>query len=341
MMRFDKACWIFALLACLLIAGPAKAQNQDELPRPKDVEELACLLKSRNVEERREAATTLAFMEQGSEKALLPLVAALKDVDPVVRRYAASAPGRIGPPAKPAVPALANLLGDKSVEVRRSSAGALVRLKSHAKAAAPVLLQSLQEEDPFVRIRSARVLISLGQESKRSLALLGEAFDDNDGDVGMEASLYFGDIGLPAIPVLKECLKDKRVSVRSFAAWALGHVASRCKSREEAFPPEATKCLIVLLKDEEKAVVAGALYALGRAGESAGEAVPAISECLKHPDWNMRLRAAGVLKEFGPSAIAAIPALKEALKDDKEQVRREAAETLEAIDPSFRRERKP
>jgi HEAT repeat protein len=70
-----------------------------------------------------------------------------------------------------------------------------------------------------------------------------------------------------------------------------------------------------------------AAMALGNSGSEA--AVPALSECLKDPDAEVREAAAGALGRIGSEA--AVPALGETLKDFNYQVRETAKWALDKI----------
>jgi HEAT repeat protein len=65
------------------------------------------------------------------------------------------------------------------------------------------------------------------------------------------------------------------------------------------------------------------------------DAVPALSEALKHDDKYVREHAALALERMGPKARAAIPQLKKLLCDPDERVRAQAMEALKAIDPEL------
>jgi len=73
---------------------------------------------------------------------------------------------------------------------------------------------------------------------------------------------------------------------------------------------------------------------LGKAGERAAEAVPALIELLKDQDGLVRRMAAYALGEIGPKAKAAVPALQPLMSDPVREVMTQAANSLRAIDPA-------
>jgi HEAT repeat protein len=64
------------------------------------------------------------------------------------------------------------------------------------------------------------------------------------------------------------------------------------------------------------------------------EAVPALIEALKSPDWKVRRSAADALAGIGPDAADAVPALSETMKDLNAWVREGAAGALGKIGPA-------
>src|SRR5262249_50892565 len=160
------------------------------------------------------------------------------------------------------------------------------------------LLKALDDEDKSVRIRAAGALMILGHKDKRPARLLAEALADKDDHAQQEAIDTFRNVLLPAVPILEECLKDKRPEVRQLAAFTLGEVGRNVSANKLEFPRKTIQSLIAALKDKDKDVVWGAIYALGAIGEQAKEAVPAIVECLKDPVSDVRSIAAERLRKF-------------------------------------------
>ena len=109
----------------------------------------------------------------------------------------------------------------------------------------------------------------------------------------------------------------------------------RCvKRREHPWAPfqgkDAQTC-INALKDASAATRRAAAYALAEMGPGAGEAVPALIECIG--DEDVRMVAFRAIERIGLGARGAIPALAEALKDDDGFVRLGAAFALIGIGP--------
>jgi HEAT repeat protein len=299
-----------------------------------DPRELAEMLKSKDVDDRRDAAWCLGRM-RGSDavKALGELIDALDDPDHEVRTSACCAMAHIGPAAKAAVPGLARCLRDENVHVRKVSAWALTTIGPGAKEAERALLKSLEDEDKLVRLRAAAALIAQGRRERELFSILIEALMDHE--LGVEASYTLSDdLGEAPIPILKECLKDIRPRIRSAATGVLRSILERMLKQKKPLAPELITALIGQLKDDDKHVIRSAILSIGRLGEPAREAIPEISDFLKHEDWHLRYAAAQELRKFGYAAKVAIPRLKEAAKnpDELEIVHREIVATLKALE---------
>ena len=114
------------------------------------------------------------------------LTAALKDDEPLVKRFAIYGLQRIGDPA--AATAIEPLTKDKDSWVRRTAIKALGRL--YSKPSVPALLEALKDEDPLVRV-SAFVALSLIGDPGSQKAVVEAA-----GDPRLWAELRVGDQAL-------------------------------------------------------------------------------------------------------------------------------------------------
>ena len=85
------------------------------------------------------------------------------------------------------------------------------------------------------------------------------------------------------------------------------------------------------LEDPNAFVRCVAAYALGKIGEQAAPAVPALTKALEDPDADVRHGVARALGKIGEQAAPAVSALTKALKDPAADVRRVAAYALGKI----------
>lgn len=104
----------------------------------------------------------------------------LSDSNEVVRAWAATVLGQLGPTAEPAIPPLLLALEDRSPDVRSRAAFALGRIGPKAEPAIPMLLQLLKDRHPEVRSHSALALGSIRPATPDVIAALHAATQDPD-----------------------------------------------------------------------------------------------------------------------------------------------------------------
>lgn len=104
------------------------------------------------------ALTALALRKGESRQAVVPVKKALGHPDPVVRRNAATALGRIGVPDPQVIATLSERLGDGDAAVRGDAARSLGWFGPEAKAAVPALRKLLEDGDRSVRDRAKQAL---------------------------------------------------------------------------------------------------------------------------------------------------------------------------------------
>jgi HEAT repeat protein len=222
----------------------------------------------------------------------------------------------LGPMAKPAVPALLDLL----TNTYTSYNAAFVLTRLDPQTAAVALTQALTNNNLDVRIVAA-----------------GELFEVRSN----------ADIAL-AVPNLVQCLKDispdksDSLNLKSAAIIALGNIHTR--------PDIAVPALLETLTNNDRIIRIVSAKALGRFGNAATSAVPALVQCLKNEspdksvtstaidalgniharpdiavpalvetltnnDWIIRSMGARALGQFGNAATSAVPALEQATND--------------------------
>jgi HEAT repeat protein len=184
----------------------------------------------------------LALGNMKAEEASSSLIVNLKDKDPDIRAYSASALGDIG--SIKALPHLIDALkGDPSEKVRVHAAWSLGAIPSTD--AEPVLIASLKDKSFFVRRNALR---SLGQiKSKQAIPYLIETLNDKDWKIRIKASIALKLIGTESIPylikvlrndnnnspALRTALKNKNADFRRssiYALWQIGVLDSQSKN---------------------------------------------------------------------------------------------------------------
>ncbi len=347
-------------------------------------------VKDRDAAVRREAVKLLG----GCSKEGLPLAAeALKDEDPEVRWAAAGALGSFGADALPVlgealkhkeatvrhiallsladvglktagvVQALVAAARDADRETRRMAA-VLLGHPDAGETAVPVLRGLLRDKVVEVRRAAASSLVATGATDRDTLTALGDAVKDADVLVARHALAALRSLGekaRPAVPLLREVLRDNR--------WSQAFPPDGPAVRGEAISllvelePQAADFLlrtiepgpyaqhdpvgVGLLRLGEKAVPVllramdgddrnlrrtAALW-LGRLAGYSDRVVPALAPLLGDENPATRLAALRGLGDVGPAARPAVPAIAKLLAGQPVGVKQEAVDCLSRIGP--------
>jgi HEAT repeat protein len=190
--------------------------------------------------------------------AVKPLIADLRDIDPVVRSHAVQALGVIRDPR--AVEPLVVVLNDKDPLIQRQAIKALGRIKDPRAVDPLTVVLKDTDEESHVRMSAAEALGRLGESS--AVEPLVTALNDKHWDVRSQAAKALGRIkDRLAVEPLIGALKDQDATVRGNAAEALGKIRD----------PRAIDALATALMDKSKNVRKKAAWALTQiAGEDFG-----------------------------------------------------------------------
>lgn len=256
-----------------------------------------------------------ALGQIGDVQAIDPLVQALQDEEPSVRRIVAEALGKIGDAQ--AVEPLVRVLADGSCWVRRKAAVALGCI-GDPRAVEP-LMDALADQDRSVQQGIVLALGQLGQPlASAALLPLLECDDVSLRQTTVEALGPVGDV--QAVGPLIERLRDRQEAelVRRSAAEALGTFGDS----------QAAEPLIDVLKDDQdgQQVRRAAAKALGEIEDP--RAMTALIEAVGYKDWSVAHEAAEALGHIG---AAAVDQLLHLLTDAEWRVRDGAARALEVI----------
>jgi len=322
-------CW---LAACSLDA-PAASQD-DPLIFDKRLSQWQQLLRDEDKIVRYRAARDLGNIGGRANRALPALLAALRDENKSVRKYAAWAVHRIGPQPSH-VPALIATLADQDSLVRRAAARTLGELGPKAKAALPALkkrrgstyvcaiaridvcdqtgiadlIDGLQGKGPLYHERHTTLIRALGRIGPRAAA---------------------------ALPTLQRILRDgtpdpKRVapihfSDRPFVAYAIARI-----------DPSDQSALTFLTKSLESDNILIRTRTIGLLPELGADVPPAVPSLIRHISVHKNQRALSLhvvrnLGNMGAAANAALPALRDLLTDTRPGVRQTAALAIYKIE---------
>ena len=196
-----------AVAAAAAPAEVSAAPVEEKAPEPKvkdEVEIQIDLLKEKDWFRRKEAAITLG--EMGDERAVAPLIAALRDDEWNVREAAEDSLAMIGSPAvEPLIKAL------REYQIRRYVIKILGKIKDE-RVLDPLFVQLRNEE---FKDDATAALVEVGLPAVERLTAV---LNDKDRNVRKHAVLALGAIGLPeAVDLLIEATKDEEWEVRMAA----------------------------------------------------------------------------------------------------------------------------
>jgi serine/threonine protein kinase/HEAT repeat protein/Tfp pilus assembly protein PilZ len=211
-----------------------------------------------------------------------------------------------------------------NVRIRWRAAVGLWEMGPTAKDAVPALTKALEDKALPVAHAAAEALRTITEEREADrldpppttgtgpidVSSLIDALRHEDVSVREWAAVALGHLGpsaKDAVTALRAALKNTMSGIRDWAAAALGGIGPEAS---DAIPD-----LVGALKDESRFVRAAAAAALGAMGPSAKDVVPDLIAAMRDENANVRWRAASALGEIGPDARAAIPALISALED--------------------------
>jgi len=238
-----------------------------------------------------------------------PLLAALEDDEPAVRREAAEAAGRVR--LADAVPFLLEWLEDPDADVRAAAARSLGRIGDPRPLTS--LVRALGDASADVRRAAVVALSDLGTPEV-VVPLLGR-LDDDDPEVRIEAAEALARLAddRAVVPLVGRA-RDESPEVRVAVYRALGALGDR----------RAVAAVIQSLRDENEAARLAAIASLGRLGDA--RATDPLVELLRARD--ARTGTAVVAALGGIGTERAIDAIVESLAN--QDVRQTASEVLVA-----------
>jgi HEAT repeat protein len=262
------------------------------------VEALSACLTENDLAVQEAASAILATV--ADERAITPLLLALKSNDWIVRMHAAQALGHVK--SAETVEALIPLLQDKVKAVREESATALAAI---GDAAIPCLVQALKHDDWLVRLHAVESL-GKARSSRAVEPLLSVLFNDRDSAVREDAVRALGEIGdAQAVDHLYVAMREP--GLRTVAVEALGRIGHPCAVPvlidvvTGNAPPEATRTAAGCGDQwsEELITQGAAVRALGLIGDD--RAIPSLVAALS--PTHTRAEAAASLAKFGSKVV--------------------------------------
>lgn len=239
------------------------------------VGELVGLVHGPDRELRRLALDSLGIIGTGAKAACPDLVDLARPTagNADLRAPAIRALGGLGPEGAAGIPLLRAACHDPDPVVRREAVTALGRVtRRNDSSADPLLRTAFEDPDRGVRVRAALAWLDLKPMSLIEIpaAALAEAVVDADPWARVEAARQLesrGRAGERVRAVLVKGLKDTGGFARAQLALTLWRVAR---------DPAAVAALVELLKDENPSVQAEAAFCLGEIGPDAKDALPTL-----------------------------------------------------------------
>jgi HEAT repeat protein len=183
--------------------------------------------------------------------AVKPLIADLKDNDPIVRSHAAQALGVIKDPR--AVEPLIAILNDEEPLIQRQAIKALRKIDDPRALNPIITVLNDKNRESYVRMSAADALGRFGDFS--GVEALVAALNAEHWEVRSHAAKALGRLKDPrAVEPLIESLQDEDATVRGYVVDALAEIND----------PRAIEPLVVALKDKNKSVRKKAARALRR-----------------------------------------------------------------------------
>lgn len=299
------------------------------------------------------------------EPAAAPTAALLAHENALVRGFAATTLGEIGPPAKPAADKLKDALKDRFGFVAVEAACALCRIgegkyeavefvkqamdapNSAAQTAieaiprmgeagkplVPAALAKLNSENPFARYAAANLVATLPlDEATKAAADLGKLTTDREGDIRMRAGAvleYLGPAGAPAANALAKAIPgEKKDVIRDQFVDALLAMGPGAKPAVPVLLPLVNEKGIPA---ERRAKVIAAVASADPASKEVAEALITAAADADHVIRSVAATALGRLDPLPPDALAKLVSL--AKTDSRTPPRVAAIKALAAAGP--------
>ena len=246
----------------------------------------------------------------------------------------------LGTNAQGAVPALRDILDEKQSSLTLRAIGALISIGPPARDAVPSILRWATNADCLMRYEAIRALGSIHAQPERAVPVLVNALNEPTPldervfirETAASALRSFGPDAKSAVPALVEFLNTHddswRIMPQPLPITDLARVSFADNS--EATIHSRPFVLSALRAIDPEAAAKVRVFTL-----EASVAVPALIECLHHPQFDVRSSAARALGGYGSEAKLAVPALIEALSASEDSARewQGAVAALSKIDP--------
>ncbi|WP_152054467.1 HEAT repeat domain-containing protein [Tautonia marina] len=297
------------------------------LARIEVLEPIIAALEDERPAVRRSAVSALHMIGPHAEQMSDQLVRVIKDPEVQVRQAAVLALWALGPAAADTVPELVNLLADEDPAIRYEAVVALGQIGPRAEAAVPGLIDALNDEDPSVREAAAETLSSMGPRAKPAVPRLEQLLVEDGMESAVKAIASIQGVGY-LIPLSKRTSDATRAAI--------------CRGVGNPFfflPGEVVPYLASALHDpgeETRHAAASSLnwqMSTGRLGTNLPDTKAAMDDIFRHlegeTDPSLIVPCISILDRFNGRRQHAVERLVEYLGAEQPEIRTQAANTLE------------
>jgi HEAT repeat protein len=273
------------------------------------------------------AINCIKYLGADATPAIPILVGCLRDSNRTITDAAAGALGALAIEPYLALPALTNALEAPNARLRRTAARAIGLFGDRARSALPALLKAINDSDFQVREETANAIAQIAPD-KGEVAIPELTKLMNDPEITAwadRAAVGLAKMGKLAMPIFLTALTNGAVHVRSRAAFHLQDLGTN------ALP--AVPMLVETLADEDWIPAQAACWTLGALRAEPELVVPALAKLVEGPKAGCRMPALVALGRFGERAHAALPAVVRAFNDSDPEVREAATNAVRKIAP--------
>jgi HEAT repeat protein len=230
-------------------------------------------LESPDATVRRDAAEEAALFGPESHEAVPPLLHALSDSDPAVRRLAAKAlVDLIAPEDRTALGPLRGALADSDAYVRKSAVLAVTRLSGGADAVRDDLRSLEKDPERAVREAAEDAVVQMGGPAEEIAPILVRHLSSGTASEREDAMTRLVGMGALAVPLLEAHVMDSSAAARDLALKAMTQIGA-----------PAAPALARALRCDDAGMRSQAADALIKLGVGASDALPVLRELVLEP----------------------------------------------------------
>jgi len=255
------------------------------------------------------AINCIRYLGADAAPAIPILVRCLRDSNRMITYAAAEALGVLAIEPYFALPALTNALEAPNTRLRRTAARAIGQFGDLARSALPSLLKAINDSDLRVREEAANAIAQIAPDKgEAAIPELTKLLNDPEiTEWADRAAVSLAKMGKLAMPTFLTALTNGAVHVRSRAAfdedWIPAQAACWTLGALRAEPELVVSALVKLVEGPKAGCRMPALVALGRFGERAHGALPAVVKAFNDSDLEVREAATNAVRKIAPEVL--------------------------------------